>query len=57
MLKMPPQGRHEKGENNYTIVRKGQSKKTISFYPRNDKLETDYIELVRNPDKMEFTKV
>lgn len=40
----------------YTIVRKGQSKEIKSIYPRNDNISAHFIELIRNPDKMEFTK-
>ncbi|MCI1779252.1 MAG: hypothetical protein LKI53_04760 [Bacteroidales bacterium] len=44
------------GGQKYTIVRKGHSKEIKSIYPRNDDLNTDFIELDRNPDKMEFYK-
>lgn len=44
------------GGNFYTIIRKGSSKKILSFYPRNDDLITNYIKLKRDPDKMRFMK-
>lgn len=40
----------------YTMVRKGHSKEIKTMYPRNDELLVNYIELERNPDKMEFQK-
>lgn len=44
------------GGKEYTIVRKGHSKEILSFYPRNDSHEIDFIELERNLEKMEFVR-
>jgi len=59
--KTPEQGRNlichfRVGGQEYTIVRKGHLKEIKSFYPRNDNHNTSFIELERNPDKMEFRK-
>ena len=40
----------------YTIVRKGTSKEVLSFYPRNDNIQTDFITLKRDVDKMRFIR-
>lgn len=44
------------GGQEYTLTRKGSSKEIISFYPRNDNQKLRYIELERNPNKMEFIR-
>lgn len=44
------------GGQNYTVIRKGNSKSIKSLYPRNDNLVTDYIQLERHADKMEMIK-
>jgi len=40
----------------YTVIRKGTSKEILSFYPRNDNLELDFVKLKRDPIKMQFIK-
>jgi hypothetical protein len=44
------------GGQEYTITRKGNSKEIKSFYPRNDDHSTIFLELERNPEKMEFIR-
>lgn len=45
------------GGQKYTLVRKGSSKEIESFYPRNDDLEVDYLQLKRKVDKMDFERI
>ncbi|GEM_PF-3434557 len=45
------------GGRRFTIVRKGQSNEIKSIYPRNDRSKINFIELERNPDKMEMSKI
>lgn len=42
--------------NEYTIVRKRNSKEIITFYPRNDNHVARYIEFERDPDEMAFIR-
>jgi hypothetical protein len=40
----------------YTMIRKGNSKEILSFYPRNDDFNTSYVKLKRDPNNMQFLK-
>lgn len=40
----------------YTLIRKGSSRHIITFYTRNDSLETTPVKLKRHPEQMRFVR-